>query len=125
MTELSRELRQVLVRHLADAGKNASEIAAELGISRHTARRDLEKTPDTAPAPAAPDEPDGERLVSTGARPGPEGLNLPPSEQLGKDLRLIAVSHKRPAEAVAAELLHAHAEAIRARARARFATART
>ncbi|MGW1039651.1 helix-turn-helix domain-containing protein [Streptomyces sp. NPDC002547] len=67
MNALSRELRQVLVGHLARAGKNPTEIAAELGISRHTASRDLQSVetlsgPETA-SDAAPDERDVDTLV--------------------------------------------------------------
>ncbi|MEB3966244.1 HTH domain-containing protein [Streptomyces kunmingensis] len=97
----------MIVAHLTDRHMPAAEIAAELGVSRETVRRDLLNRPDQAeaetPAPEAP-----------AVAYGPEGLTLPASQALGQDLRLIAVAHKRPAEAVAEELLHWHAERIRA-----------
>ncbi|MCX4972195.1 hypothetical protein [Streptomyces sp. NBC_00620] len=123
MSELSRELRQVLVRHLVDAGRNATEIAAELGISRHTARRDMETVVTEMVTTAAPDAPADERPVSADPRPGPEGVTLPPSDQLGKDLRLLAASYKGQPEDVARFAIHQAAEAVRARMTARFAAA--
>ncbi|MFF3460991.1 helix-turn-helix domain-containing protein [Streptomyces sp. NPDC001984] len=102
--------RRILVAHLTDRGMNPQEIADELDVSRETVRRDLHNPPPTqAPEPAA-DVP-----------PAEDELRLPASPQLGQDLRLITASYKRPAEDVAAELLHAHAETIRARVHARLA----
>ncbi|WP_030185598.1 helix-turn-helix domain-containing protein [Streptomyces sp. NRRL S-813] len=110
MSALSREVRRIIFARLTDRGMNAADIADELGVSRETVRRDLHNAPPpTAPEPAAD------------VAPGEHGLSLPASVQLGKNLRIIAASHKRPAEAVAEELVHQHAEAIRARARAVFA----
>lgn len=123
MSGLSLEVRRIVVAYLTDRHMSAAQIADELGVSRETVRRDLlnrppaaeddpvsDEAPDEAPAKDEP-APD----VAPGLRTGPEGLTLAPSLTLGQDLRIIASSHQRPAEAVAEELLHWHAERIRAR----------
>lgn len=113
---MSRATRQIVVAHLTDRGMSPGEIADELGVSRETVRRDLHNTPPPTALEPAPDE-------APAVAPGEEGLHLPPSLQLGQDLRLLAASHKGPKEAVAEQLLHDKAEEIRARMRARYAAA--
>ncbi|MGW4388221.1 HTH domain-containing protein [Streptomyces sp. NPDC004685] len=123
MSALSVEVRRIVVAHLTDRHMSAAQIATELGVSRETVRRDLLNRPpaaepdtasDEAPDEAAP-EPQTASNEPFTVRTGPEGLTLAPSLKLGQDLRIIAASHKRPAEDVAEDLLHWHAERIRAR----------
>jgi transposase-like protein len=92
VVELSRELRQVLVRHLVDAGKNSTEIASELGVSRHTARRDMEAVSTTTDAPAVPDEALGKRLVSA--------ATIEMTDAMGAHLAVFEKAGQSPQEAV-------------------------
>lgn len=111
---MSRATRQIVVAHLTDRGMSPTEIADELGVSRETVRRDLHNRPTDDQPETAPDE----------APPvafGEQGLTLPPSLQLGQDLRLLAASYKAPAEDIVRQLLHLEAEAIRDRVHARYA----
>lgn len=113
MAAMSREVRRIVVAHLTERRMDPAQIAAELGVSRETVRRDLlNPPPPAAPEPVVP-------VVG-----GEQGLSLPPSLQLGQDLRLLAASYKAPAEDIAEQLLHREAEAIRARVHARFAAER-
>ncbi|MFJ4829869.1 DeoR family transcriptional regulator [Streptomyces sp. NPDC088747] len=120
---MSRATRLIVVAHLTERHMTVPEIAAELGVSKETVRRDLHNPPPAAepetPPNVAPDEPP----VSADPRPGPEGVTLPPSEQLGKDLRLLAASYKGQPEDIARLLIHQAAEAVRTRMAARFAAA--
>ncbi|WP_137991241.1 helix-turn-helix domain-containing protein [Streptomyces vilmorinianum] len=53
----ARATRRERVRHLADQGKSARAIAAELGVGKDTVRRDLEALRQEAPADAPPKAP--------------------------------------------------------------------
>ncbi|MFJ9217868.1 helix-turn-helix domain-containing protein [Streptomyces sp. NPDC102383] len=121
MTVRSVEVRRVIVAHLTDRHMSVAEIADELGVSRETVRRDRLNPPPATEAEPPEDEAGVERPLAFVARTGPEGLSLPPSDQLGHDLRRIAWVHKRPAEDVVAELIHWHSERLRANWRAQRA----
>ncbi|WP_420035062.1 DeoR family transcriptional regulator [Streptomyces sp. cg28] len=110
MSGMSRGVRQNVVSFLADRNMPVRDIADELGVSPETVRRDLHNRPPAAEEEPAPDEAPDE---APGLRTGPEGLILPASLTLGQDLRLIASAHRRPAEDVAEELIHWHADRIR------------
>jgi predicted ArsR family transcriptional regulator len=45
VSTLSRATRRLIVAHLTQCGMNAADIAAELGVSRETVRRDLHNPP--------------------------------------------------------------------------------
>lgn len=109
MSTLSRDTRRIVVAHLAARGMIPAEIAAELGVSRDTVRRDLAETPPQAPAPADP----------VAAPPAP-GLLLPESTQLRQDLNLLAAAFRGQREDVARFAIHQVAEGIRRRMQARF-----
>lgn len=83
---------------------NPADIAAELGVSRDTVRRDMDagvssETP-TEAEPAAPPAP---------------GLLLAEDPQLRRNLAVIAAAHRAPAEDIVRGFIDQHAEAIRAR----------
>lgn len=67
MAAMSREVRRIVVAHLTQRGMDPALIAAELGVSRETVRRDLLVPPPPAPiaaeADVAPDVVDAETLV--------------------------------------------------------------
>lgn len=115
---MSRATRQIVVAHLTERGMSPAEIASELEVSRETVRRDLHNAPAANPTAATPD---AAPEVARPAIGGPQGLTLPPTLQLGQDLRLLAASYKTPAEDIACQLLHREAEAIRDRVHARYA----
>ncbi|WP_019054947.1 helix-turn-helix domain-containing protein [Streptomyces prunicolor] len=110
MSTISRGTRRIIVAHLTDRGMTPAEIAAELGVSDDTVRRDIREW--TPPAPAA--EPED-------AAPPAPGLLLPESTQLRQDLNLLADSYKAQREDVAKFAIHVAAEGIRRRMHARFA----
>lgn len=60
---MSIEVRRIVVAHLAEHGMDVSRIAAELGVSRETVRRDLHNRPAPAPAGKASAVTDREALV--------------------------------------------------------------
>ena len=55
MSTLSRATRQLVVAHLSGRGMNPQEIAAELGVSRETVRRDLHNAEPAASTGAGTD----------------------------------------------------------------------
>jgi hypothetical protein len=63
MAAMSREVRRIVVAHLAERLMDPAQIAAELGVSRETVRRDLQNPPPPAPAAVGPDVEGGEVLV--------------------------------------------------------------
>ncbi|WP_338907060.1 helix-turn-helix domain-containing protein [Streptomyces nigra] len=65
MAAMSREVRRIVVAHLASLNMDPAQIAAELGVSRETVRRDLLNPPPPAPAPAGPDVAAAEADAST------------------------------------------------------------
>lgn len=110
MSSLSRDTRRIIVAHLTDRGMSPAEIAAELGVSRDTVRRDMEicvaqQATQTEPA-AAPPAP---------------GLLLPESPQLRQDLNVLAAAFKARPESVAGFAIHQLARHVRARVHAQFA----
>ncbi|MFD3929704.1 winged helix-turn-helix domain-containing protein [Streptomyces sp. NPDC058614] len=97
---LSRATRRIIVRHLTDRSMTPADIAAELGISPDTVRRDLAATPEPAPA-AAP--------------PPAAGLLLPESTQLRDDVDLLAAAFKAQPEDAARFAIHQLAQHMRRR----------
>ncbi|MEV8065274.1 helix-turn-helix domain-containing protein [Streptomyces sp. NPDC085995] len=87
---MSRATRRIIVAHLSDRGMSPAEIAAELGVSRDTVRRDLADAPPPAPAP----EPEP-------APPVAAGLLLPDGVKLRADLDVLTAAYKaaRPEDA--------------------------
>ena len=63
MAAMSREVRRIVVAHLTERRMDPAQIAAELGVSRETVRRDLLNPPPPAPATAGPDVEGAEVLV--------------------------------------------------------------
>lgn len=111
MTAMSRATRLLVVAHLAERGMTPAEIAAELGVSRDTVRRDLTETPPPAPAPEpAP------------AAPAAPGLLLPESAQLRRDLNVLSTAYRAQPEDVARFAIHQLARHVRARWQARIDT---
>ncbi|WP_240982876.1 helix-turn-helix domain-containing protein [Streptomyces sp. S3(2020)] len=55
MAAMSREVRRIVVAHLASLHMPVPKIADELGVSRETVRRDLLDAPPPAPTAATPD----------------------------------------------------------------------
>ncbi|MEU0343158.1 helix-turn-helix domain-containing protein [Streptomyces bobili] len=109
---MSRATRRIVVAHLTDRGMNPAEIAAELGVSGDTVRRDLREMPPPAPAPEpAP------------AAPVAAGLLLPESTQLRQDLSVLTAAFRAQPEDAARFAVHQAAEGVRhhwqARAEAR------
>jgi Zn-dependent peptidase ImmA (M78 family) len=94
--------RRDRVRQLHDDGRSLRDIAAELGVSKDTVRRDL-------------------YALKKATQAAPAALLLAVDGQLRKDLNLLTVSYRAPAEDVARYLLHEAAEEIRRRVAARFA----
>ncbi|MFJ8951849.1 helix-turn-helix domain-containing protein [Streptomyces sp. NPDC102381] len=117
MTVRSVEVRRIIVAHLTDRHMSVAEIADELGVSRETVRRDRLNPPpavdeDEARAKAKPAL---TAKAAFGLTSGPQGLTLPPSDQLGRDLRRIAWVHRRPAADVVEEMIRWHSKRLRER----------
>ncbi|MGW0596127.1 helix-turn-helix domain-containing protein [Streptomyces sp. NPDC002776] len=110
MAAMSRATRRVVVAHLAERGMNPADIAAELGVSPDTVRRDLRESP--PPAPALEPEP----APSVAA-----GLLLPESTQLRQDLNVLAAEFRGNREDVARLAIHQAAQTVRAQWQARRA----
>ncbi|MEU2895233.1 helix-turn-helix domain-containing protein [Streptomyces sp. NPDC006967] len=89
MAALSRATRRIVVAHLTDRGMSPAEIAAELGVSTDTVRRDLRDG--APPAPSGEDEP---------AAPVAPGLLLPDEPQLRRNLAVLTDAYgARPEDA--------------------------
>ncbi|MEU9656717.1 helix-turn-helix domain-containing protein [Streptomyces chartreusis] len=100
---MSRATRRIVVAHLAERGMNPAEIAAELGVSRDTVRRDLAEAPPPAPAP----EPEP-------APPVAAGLLLPEHPQLADDLATLTAAFDARPEYAARFAIHQEAQRVRA-----------
>lgn len=107
---MSRATRRVVVAHLTDRGMSPADIAAELGVSRDTVRRDLADAPPPAPAP----EPEP-------AAPPTPGLLLPEGTQLRQDLNVLAAAFRARPEDVARFAIHQAAQGVRHHWQARAA----
>ncbi|GAA0657147.1 hypothetical protein GCM10009535_40200 [Streptomyces thermocarboxydovorans] len=103
MAALSRATRRIVVAHLTERGMSPAEIAAELGVSRDTVRRDLTETPPPAPAP----EP-------VPAPPVAAGLLLPDEPQLRRNLEILTAAYKARPEDAARFAIHQAARHVRA-----------
>ncbi|WP_203622253.1 helix-turn-helix domain-containing protein [Streptomyces sp. SID8499] len=108
---MSRATRRIIVAHLTERGMSPAEIAAELGVSRDTVRRDLTD----APPPAVPAEPEP-------APPVAAGLLLPDGVNLRADLDVLTAAYRaeRPEDA-ARFAIHQAAAGVRRYWRARTA----
>ncbi|MFF2651485.1 DeoR family transcriptional regulator [Streptomyces sp. NPDC058045] len=123
MSVLSIEVRRIIVAHLTDLHMSTADIAAELGVSRETVRRDLLARPTATEEDPAPDEAPGEAdtppdpapRAAPWLRTGPEGLTLTPTDQLGQDIRTIESATGQPAEEIVPHLVRQHAAHILAR----------
>jgi predicted transcriptional regulator len=104
VSTLSRGTRRIVVAHLTDHGMTPAEIAAELGVSDDTVRRDIREEP-----PAVVVE-----TVTTAAPPAP-GLLLPESPQLRQDLNVLTTAFKAQPEDAARFAIHQLARHVRAR----------
>ncbi|XKK63916.1 helix-turn-helix domain-containing protein [Streptomyces sp. ARC32] len=107
---MSRATRRLVVAHLTERGMPLAEIAAELGVSRDTVRRDLADAPPSAPA--AQPEP---------APPVAAGLLLPEGKQLRQDLNVLTVACRAQPEDVARFAIHQAAQGVRHHWQARAA----
>lgn len=114
MSAISRGTRRIVVAHLTDHGMTPAEIAAELGVSDDTVRRDIREW--TPPAPAA--EPED-------AAPPAHGLLLPESPQLRQDLNVLSAAFKAQPEDAARFAISQLARHVRARWQARIDAADT
>ncbi|MFI1422738.1 helix-turn-helix domain-containing protein [Streptomyces sp. NPDC020731] len=86
---MSRATRRIVVAHLTDRGMSPADIAAELGVSRDTVRRDLADAPPLAPAPEPKPAP-----------PVAAGLLLPDEPQLRRNLAVLTAAYgARPEDA--------------------------
>lgn len=112
MAAMSREVRRIIVAHLTERGMDPAKIAAELGVSRETVRRDLHNPPPSAPAAAGSDVADAEALVLRLDEPLRESLAV---------LRAVCNGADTVAQHVAAAraAIHATADTIRERPYAR------
>ncbi|MFD7064410.1 helix-turn-helix domain-containing protein [Streptomyces sp. NPDC059906] len=108
MAAMSRATRRIVVTHLTDRGMSPAEIAAELGVSRDTVRRDLADAP--PPAPVAEPEP---------AAPVAAGLLLPDGVQLQRNLAVLTAAYKARPEDAARFAIHQAAQSVRRHWRAR------
>ncbi|MFG3231805.1 DeoR family transcriptional regulator [Streptomyces antibioticus] len=103
MAALSRATRRIIVAHLTDHSMNPADIAAELGVSIDTVRRDLRELP--APAPAPEPAP---------AAPAASGLLLPEGPQLRGDLAALTAAFGAQPEDAARYAIHQEARRVRA-----------
>lgn len=110
---LSRATRRIIVRHLTDRSMTPADIAAELGISPDTVRRDLAATPEPAPASEPAD------AAPVAAPPAP-GLLLPDSKQLRQDLNVLATAYRTQPEDAARFAIREVAREVRARWQSRI-----
>ncbi|KUN95430.1 helix-turn-helix domain-containing protein [Streptomyces caeruleatus] len=108
MAAMSREVRRIVVAHLTERRMDPAQIAAELGVSRETVRRDLLNPPPPAPAAAGPDVADGEDLVLRLDEPLRESLTVLREVCSGPDTVAQRVAAARAA-------IHATADSIRER----------
>jgi transposase len=92
---MSRATRRIVVAHLVQRGMSPADIAAELGVSRDTVRRDIADAPAPEPAPAAPVE----------AAPA-AGLLLPESAQMRQNVNVLSAAYKARPEDVARFAIH-------------------
>jgi transposase len=104
VSAISRGTRRIVVAHLTDHGMTPAEIAAELGVSDDTVRRDIREW--TPPAPVVEPE--------DAAAPAP-GLLLPESTQLRQDLNILATAFRAQPEDAARFAIHQLAEQVRTR----------
>ncbi|WP_432162330.1 DeoR family transcriptional regulator [Streptomyces tendae] len=103
--------RRARVRQLQTQGRSLRDIAAAVGVSKDTVRRDLSAL--EAPTPEG-----GYRLLPLVDE---QELRLLVDGQLRKDLNLLAAAHRAPVEDVARLVLHQAAEGIRRTIAARVA----
>ncbi len=103
MAAMSRATRRLVVAHLTEHGMSPADIAAELGVSRDTVRRDLTETPPAAPAPKP--EP---------APPVAAGLLLPDEPQLLRNLAVLTDAYGARPEDAARFAIHQAARHVRA-----------
>lgn len=113
---MSRDTRRVLVAHLTERNMDPTAIAAELGVSRETVRRDLLNPPPLAPAAAGPD-------VAADAAPG-DTLVLRLDKPLHTSLAILrevcnGADNEAQNVAAARAAIHAMADTIRERTPAR------
>lgn len=113
---MSRATRQIVVAHLTERGMDPTAIAAELGVSRETVRRDLLNPP-------PPLSPTGGTVEAPDVA-GPEVLTLRLDEPLHTSLavlRTVCNGADNEAQNVAAAraAIHAMADTIRERTPAR------
>jgi DNA-binding FadR family transcriptional regulator len=109
VSSLSRDTRRIVVAHLTDRGMTPAAIAAELGVSRDTVRRDME----ICIAPQAT------QTEPVAALPAP-GLLLAESTQLRQDLNVLTTAFKAQPEDAARLAIHQLARHVRARWQARI-----
>lgn len=116
MAAMSREVRRIVVAHLTERGMDPALIAAELGVSRETVRRDLlvplPSTPAATADPVAPDVVDPETLVLRLDEPLRTSLAVLREVCNGPDTEAQHVAAARAA-------IHATADTIRERTFAR------
>lgn len=112
MAAMSRATRRIVVKHLMHRGMNPADIAAELGVSRDTVRRDADA--------AQHDAEDAHQDASPDAGPDAPGLRLPESKQLRQDLSVLCAAYKAQPEDVARFAIHQAAQSMRRRWMARL-----
>ncbi|WP_254395801.1 helix-turn-helix domain-containing protein [Streptomyces sp. AC512_CC834] len=107
---MSRATRRIVVAHLTEHGMNPADIAAELGVSPDTVRRDLRDGTPSAPAPVP------EPAASVAA-----GLLLPDGVQLRQDLNVLTAAFRAQPEDAARFAIHQAAQGVREHWQARSA----